>query len=84
MPTREEILDRLTKITLETVPELGKTRLDPDRPSAELGISSVNLAAIMTKLTAELGVKVPASEMLDAVTPGELVDLMVRKVAEKG
>lgn len=75
---REEVMELVLKNIKTTVPSLAKKNIDPDASYAELGISSLDIAEIVSKTTRELNVKVPRTELAKLTTASQLVDIVCK------
>ena len=75
---REEVMELVLKNIKTTVPRLAEKNIDPDASYAALGISSLDIAEIVSKTTRELNVKVPRTELAKLTTASQLVDIICK------
>ncbi len=65
-----------TAVVLGHGPDAGPSRVDPDRPFNDLGLDSLTGLELRNRLSAETGVRVPATAVFDHPTPRALAHLL--------
>ncbi|UQA57016.1 phosphopantetheine-binding protein [Polyangium aurulentum] len=76
---RQEILDVVLKHLRQNVDGLEGREIDPSRPMADFGASSLDIVEVVSSSIRELRIKVPRTELVGLKNINELVDLFVKK-----
>jgi len=76
---RQEILDVVLKHLRQNVDGLEGREIDPSRPMADFGASSLDIVEVVSASIRELRIKVPRTELVGLKNINELVDLFVKK-----
>jgi acyl carrier protein len=77
MKEQHELMELVRSTVLE-VCEKPLPDLAPETPISQMGIDSITVAEVLTRIEDALGIEVPASEWLRARTLQDLVDAVER------
>jgi acyl carrier protein len=75
---REEVLEMVMKNIKEAVPSLAKKKIDLEMTYEKLGINSLDVSEIVSRVTREMKVKVARTELAKLTTVNQLVDALYK------
>jgi polyketide biosynthesis acyl carrier protein len=81
--TREQILDIVKEHLMDNLEDLDDAEFDPSKSMKDLGANSLDIVEVVSCTMRDLKVKVPRSELANLTNVDDLVDLLIKVVAEK-
>ena len=83
MTTKSDIFQSLTKIILETLPDVEAGKISASGRLVDLGANSIDRAEIAIRTMEDLNVKIPLVEFAKVPNIGELIDLFSKYTAAR-